>query len=935
MDLTQKKLSKSEWLNVEVPFPDKEKAILKLIIDGYHNNDICCNDTLSLLGTIKLDSTISGIHEYLYKEYFEPIIKKLIEKYPVVLTSYESPIPSQDKKLVLKKSNVMKINNLNSRLNERKNIIIEFILLEICTDLFKCIHTYSEKYAFHLYTIMQIRKSNIRGINKYIISFLDKVIDVVLPKVRMNDVINQAYTFIEKNPAILKYQDITLFQHQKDIFKTFNYSIVDNNDPISNKLEAQDKKGSKLVLYTAPTGTGKTLTPLGLSEGYRIIFICAARHVGLALAKSAVCLNKRIAIAFGCETVDDIRLHYYAASEYSINRRTGGIGKVDNTVGDKVEIMICDIKSYLIAMRYMLAFTPKHNNNEMLYENISEIDEIINDLSKNDDTESNLKISKLQEKKLEMKKQIVRIKKDADLITYWDEPTISMDYDEHPLHELIKDVWCKNEISKMVLSCATLPKEEEIGESLQSFKNKFQNATTITISSFDCRKSISLLNQNCKAVLPHLIFNDYHELQSCVKHCMENKSLLRYFDLPEIIKFINKVHETNSVESHLKMEQYFENGIIDVTMNNLKQYYLHLLKYISEDKWEKIHSELTLSQKSKFEHINKLHRIQSLENSANLVGGQPLARTQSLHVMGNGNVKKNSPANVTGLNITTVDAHTLTDGPTIFLSNNVENLGKYYLKQTNLPDRIYNSIYSRVESNTAIQKVLTECENELEYLQDSKEDGGEKGKKNDKKSDKKNDKKINRQVDDNKQNPSIRKLSQKVEVLRQQIQMVSMDDVYIPNTQSHQRTWTDNISKSPYSPSISEDDVCKIMALDVDNNKKMLLLLGIGVFIDENTANPRYMEIMKKLAYNQHLYLILASSDYIYGTNYQFCHGYIGKDLLNMTQQKTIQALGRIGRNNMQNEYTIRFRDDSMLNQLFSKPEVNKEAVVMNSLFIN
>ena len=93
------------------------------------------------------------------------------------------------------------------------------------------------------------------------------------------------------------------------------------------------------------------------------------------------------------------------------------------------------------------------------------------------------------------------------------------------------------------------------------------------------------------------------------------------------------------------------------------------------------------------------------------------------------------------------------------------------------------------------------------------------------------------------------------------------------------------------------------------------------------------MEIMKKLAYDQHLYIILASSDYIYGTNYQFCHGYIGKDLLNMTQQKTIQALGRIGRNNMQQEYTIRFRDDRILTKLFTIPIENKEAMIMNSLF--
>jgi len=90
---------------------------------------------------------------------------------------------------------------------------------------------------------------------------------------------------------------------------------------------------------------------------------------------------------------------------------------------------------------------------------------------------------------------------------------------------------------------------------------------------------------------------------------------------------------------------------------------------------------------------------------------------------------------------------------------------------------------------------------------------------------------------------------------------------------------------------------------------------------------------MKKLAYDQHLYLILASSDYIYGTNYQFCHGYIGKDLKNMTQQKTIQAMGRIGRNSTQQEYTIRFRDDNTLCQLFQTPSENKEATVMNQLF--
>ena len=93
------------------------------------------------------------------------------------------------------------------------------------------------------------------------------------------------------------------------------------------------------------------------------------------------------------------------------------------------------------------------------------------------------------------------------------------------------------------------------------------------------------------------------------------------------------------------------------------------------------------------------------------------------------------------------------------------------------------------------------------------------------------------------------------------------------------------------------------------------------------------MEIMKQLAYQQYLYLIIASSDYIYGTNYQFCHAFLGKDLSNMTQQKILQAMGRVGRGNVQQEYTIRFRDESLLSKLWLPATSNIEAENMCRLF--
>ena len=107
-------------------------------------------------------------------------------------------------------------------------------------------------------------------------------------------------------------------------------------------------------------------------------------------------------------------------------------------------------------------------------------------------------------------------------------------------------------------------------------------------------------------------------------------------------------------------------------------------------------------------------------------------------------------------------------------------------------------------------------------------------------------------------------------------------------------------------------------------------MMGIGVFT--NHKNITYTEIMKKMADEKKLYIIIADSDYIYGTNYQFCHAYLSKDL-NLTQEKIVQALGRVGRFNIQQNYTIRFRDDSQILKLFTTETDKPEVINMNILF--
>jgi hypothetical protein len=885
MDLSQVKLSATEWGNIEIPVSDQEKSILQLISDGYSNIHIRKNRNLSMFLFMKME--FSPETEYfLYKRYFEKEIQTIQTIYPEfskidilkgIPNSYTKP---------LKKANMIRVENMESNISTNKEQIFEFVLLGFALDLAKSLISNEKKMtskrsekiaelrspAFYLYTLIQLRKVSIEQINQYISVFVDGLIAIMIQRIGISEIFENAYECIEQNPFLLKYEDIALFSHQRDLFRIMN----------------KDTETPKLVLYIAPTATGKTLSPIGLSTKYRIIFICVARHIGLALGKSAISVGKKIAFAFGCETASDIRLHNSAASVYTINSRTGGIGRIDNTVGDKVEIMICDVKSYLTAMHYMLAFNEERN-----------------------------------------------------IITYWDEPTITMDYDQHPLHESIHENWKHNMISKVVLSCATLPGENEIGATLADFRARFMSASSPeihTIRSYDCKKSISLLAPTGEMVLPHLLFRDSAvELLQSIAHCEDNKTLLRYFDLKSIVHFITLLIKNADISGsewtfpvEYLPDSYFAD-ISEITMNRIKEYYLDILRIlVQQSKIEWIYAILSKpdadASSESFRKIKSESLIRSHENL-----GKPLQRTVSVQSISLKSTPQESkkPASTVqssgdGILLTTKDAHTLTDGPTLFLANDVEKVGKFYIQQSNIPVKIFQSLREKMTKNTDLQQ-------RIDILEKTKEDklNSSKSVLASSASDKKDSKLGGKEVID----PGIRQLIEQINQMRNEMKVIRLDPMYVPNMVPHQNIWSPNgkIVKNAFAPSIDSHCVQQIMELDVSNDLKLLLLLGIGVFME--CPNVEYMEIMKRLAYEQKLYLIIASSDYIYGTNYQFSHGFIGKDLQNMTQQKIIQAMGRVGRNNIQQDYTVRFRDISMIRRLFLPAVENREGVIMSRLF--
>jgi hypothetical protein len=289
------------------------------------------------------------------------------------------------------------------------------------------------------------------------------------------------------------------------------------------------------------------------------------------------------------------------------------------------------------------------------------------------------------------------------------------------------------------------------------------------------------------------------------------------------------------------------------------------------------------------------------------------------------------PANLanlaTGILLTTSDAHTLTDGPTIYLAEDIEKIGRFYIQQSKIPDTVFSSIQQKIDRNNQILKQIKKMEQEVDAK--TVQTTG------------KTDEKSSKKAEKEPASKEVQRMLEQIQEMRMAMQTVHLNSMYIPNTRQHLEIWAKPYLESikrkngqnicAFVPNVDEEDVREIMALDVENQQKLLLILGIGVF--SRSSDSRYAEIMKRLAYEQRLFLIIASSDYIYGTNYQFCHGFIGKDLTNMTQQKTIQAIGRIGRNNIQQEYTVRFRDDGVLERLFRRSTENLEATMMNKLF--
>ena len=213
---------------------------------------------------------------------------------------------------------------------------------------------------------------------------------------------------------------------------------------------------------------------------------------------------------------------------------------------------------------------------------------------------------------------------------------------------------------------------------------------------------------------------------ACVEHCENYKTILRYFDLNEIVKFLIYVND----EKYISNERYFIDryfsSIQEVNMYNLKNYYLLVLKNLEEDKWTTIYNHF------------KLKTDKEYDSNAYFI---------------------------------TKDAYTLTDGPSIFLAEDINKIAKFCLQQAKIPSQIMKEIIESIEYNN---KVNEEIDKQDKLFEDGTVDISEDSKK----------------MIKDRLTPEMKQIRKKLEDLRNSIKSIELNDLFIPNRKEHISKWT-------------------------------------------------------------------------------------------------------------------------------------------------
>ena len=155
-------------------------------------------------------------------------------------------------------------------------------------------------------------------------------------------------------------------------------------------------------------------------------------------------------------------------------------------------------------------------------------------------------------------------------------------------------------------------------------------------------------------------------------------------------------------------------------MKNIKIYYVFVLQNILRDKWERVFTHFKVSRQPRIlentridSKGNRIIKSRSIETHSTTVmsslAGSSISRLASEQIA------PSVKLGTSGVYVTTKDSYTLTDGPTIFISNDIEKIAKFCIQQANIPAIVMKDITDKIEYNNQINERVENIEKELEF----------------------------------------------------------------------------------------------------------------------------------------------------------------------------------------------------------------------------
>ena len=174
-------------------------------------------------------------------------------------------------------------------------------------------------------------------------------------------------------------------------------------------------------------------------------------------------------------------------------------------------------------------------------------------------------------------------------------------------------------------------------------------------------------------------------------------------------------------------------------MQNIKLHYLKLLGKIKSGTWGAIYTTLYISRSRRIPQNNSIDDkgnalrtissigpgIQAKPSISQIHEGKPLIKMMSEQIVSTPipreqekEKEKEKEMGNCAIYVSTKDAYTLTDGPTIFLAEDVEKVARFCIQQSNIPSIAMDAITEKIEFNNRVNAKIDELENELEHLEE-------------------------------------------------------------------------------------------------------------------------------------------------------------------------------------------------------------------------